>query len=100
MSMNEASWPIFIAAPFISPSVRTIFSAVSTMARLELLRGALLRARRPLAALRARVAAAWPPSAVPSFAERRVRPFGIFMSSATGAGYPWLRSATPYNSSG
>ena len=28
--MNEASWPIFIAAPFISPSVRTIFSAVST----------------------------------------------------------------------
>ena len=27
--MNEASWPIFIAAPFISPSVRTIFSAVS-----------------------------------------------------------------------
>ena len=30
MSTNEASWPIFIAAPFISPSVRTIFSAVST----------------------------------------------------------------------
>ena len=28
--MNEASWPIFIAAPFISPRVETIFSAVST----------------------------------------------------------------------
>ncbi len=27
--MNDASWPIFIAAPFISPSVRTSFSAVS-----------------------------------------------------------------------
>ena len=27
--MNEASWPIFIAAPFISPRVRTIVSAVS-----------------------------------------------------------------------
>ena len=29
MSTNEASWPSFIAAPFISPSVATIFIAVS-----------------------------------------------------------------------
>ncbi len=28
--MNEAIWPIFIAAPFISPSTETIFSADST----------------------------------------------------------------------
>ena len=27
--MNEASWPIFIAAPFISPRIETILSAVS-----------------------------------------------------------------------
>ena len=27
--MNEASWPIFIAAPFIVPSVLTIRSAAS-----------------------------------------------------------------------
>ena len=29
MSTNEASWPSFIAAPFISPSVEASFSAVS-----------------------------------------------------------------------
>ncbi len=29
MSTKEASWPIFIAAPFISPSVAAIFIAVS-----------------------------------------------------------------------
>ena len=29
MSTNDASWPSFIAAPFISPSVATIFIAVS-----------------------------------------------------------------------
>ena len=29
MSMKEAIWPIFIAAPFISPSTEAIFSAVS-----------------------------------------------------------------------
>ncbi len=27
--MNEASWPIFMAAPFIVPRVSTIFSAAS-----------------------------------------------------------------------
>ena len=27
--MNEASWPIFIAAPFISPRIEAIFTAVS-----------------------------------------------------------------------
>ena len=27
--MNEASWPSFIAAPFISPRIETIFTAVS-----------------------------------------------------------------------
>jgi hypothetical protein len=27
--MNEAIWPIFIAAPFISPRTEAIFSAVS-----------------------------------------------------------------------
>ncbi len=27
--MNDASWPSFIAAPFISPRIETIFSAVS-----------------------------------------------------------------------
>ena len=30
MSMNEAIWPIFIAAPFISPRTEAIFSADST----------------------------------------------------------------------
>ena len=30
MSMKEAIWPIFIAAPFISPRTETIFSAAST----------------------------------------------------------------------
>ena len=29
MSMNDAICPIFIAAPFISPSTEAIFSAVS-----------------------------------------------------------------------
>ena len=31
--MNEASWPIFIAAPFIRPSVSTIRSAASRWRR-------------------------------------------------------------------
>jgi len=31
--MNEASWPIFMAAPFIRPSVATIRSAASRCRR-------------------------------------------------------------------
>ena len=67
--MNEASWPIFIAAPFISPSVRTIVSAVSRWRASSFSSASLARPRdagRP----GPRVRAAWPPSAVPSFAER------------------------------
>ncbi len=33
VSMNEASWPIFMAAPFIDPSASTIRSAASRCAR-------------------------------------------------------------------
>ena len=83
VSMNEASWPIFIAAPFISPSVADHLQRGLQVARLELLVGALLRARdaRPpwCPAYSRRLAAQ---RACPSFAERRTRPFGIFISSS------------------
>ena len=82
MSMNEASWPSFIAAPFICPSVATIARAVSRCR-------ASSRSRAP-SSERATEAAfvpayrvAWTPRAVPSFAERRTLPFGIFPSSGT-----------------
>ena len=42
--MNDAIWPIFIAAPFISPSTEAIFSAVSMCRRLEALLGLLVGA--------------------------------------------------------
>ena len=45
VSMNEASWPIFIAAPFMRPSVSTIRSAASRWRRSSALRRILLRAR-------------------------------------------------------
>ena len=80
MSMNDASWPIFIAAPFISPSVRTIFSAVSRW-RASSFSSATSSGRATPAALVPAYRAAWEPIAVPSFAERRIRPFGIFISS-------------------
>ena len=49
MSMNEAIWPIFIAAPFISPRVEAIFSAAS-MCRVSSLSSALSEERATFAA--------------------------------------------------
>jgi hypothetical protein len=50
MSMKDASWPSFIAAPFISPSVEAIFSAVSRW-RVSIRSSALSAERATLAVL-------------------------------------------------
>ena len=69
--MKEAIWPIFIAAPFISPSTDAIFSAVSRWRVSS--RSALLSSERPrLAAAVPAYRVAWPPIAAPSFAERPI----------------------------
>ena len=85
MSTNDASWPSFIAAPFISPRIETILSAVSRW-RASSLSCAPSSVRATPAALVPAYRAACPPSAVPSFAERRTRPFGILCSSSATAG--------------
>ncbi len=82
--MNEASWPIFIAAPFISPRIDAIFTAVSRCLPSSA-RSAPSLPRATLAALVPAYLVAWVPIAVPSFAERRILPLGI-LSSAMPSG--------------
>src|SRR5918995_4695067 len=83
VSMKEANWPSFIAAPFICPRAPTIFIAVSKWRWVSC--SLLCSSERPtLAALVPAYLALWTPTIEPSFAERRIRPLGIFESSAIG----------------
>src|SRR4051794_35883325 len=83
--MNEAIWPIFIAAPFISPRVEAIFRAVS-MWRVSSLSWAFSSERTTFAAAVPAYRVACPPIAVPSFAARPVRVWGILPSCRSGSG--------------
>src|SRR5689334_1903892 len=98
MSMNDATWPIFMAAPFIWPSTSTICSAASIWRRSAAARRPSL-SRVRLAALVAYESAAWPPTSPPTFAVRRIRLVGIGLSRSfamhqlygrCGAGGPLL----------
>ena len=93
VSMKEASWPIFIAAPFICPRAPTIFIAVSRWRCLEPLLAASSE-RTTLAALVPGVAGALDADAVPSLAERRIRPWGssiVVAPSETATPAHWSR---------
>src|SRR6478752_2396920 len=85
--MNEAIWPIFIAAPFISPRTEAIFRAVW--------RCLFSRYSCDFSSERATFAAtvpaylvAWLPIAVPTFAERPSLLLGIFDFCSSGSGGP------------
>jgi len=78
--MKEATWPTFIAAPFIWPKTSKICSAASTWR----FSAAARRASSPRVRFAAFVAywrAVWPPASRPTLAARRTRPVGIFGSS-------------------
>src|SRR3954447_20147586 len=82
-SMNDATCPTFIAAPFIWPSTSTICSAALSRSRaFASSRSCSPRVR--LAALLAYARAAWPPTSPPTFAVRRTRPVGIGFSPFGG----------------
>src|SRR3954447_18402482 len=87
--MNEASWPIFMAAPFISPRMEAIFTAVSRW-RPSSRRSASSLSRATFAALVPAYRVACAPIAVPSFADRRILPWGILSSDI---GYQYARRA-------
>jgi hypothetical protein len=82
--MNDASWPIFMAAPFISPRTDAIFTAVSRC-RASSRVSAASSERATLAAFVPAYRVAWVPIADPSFTERRILPLGI-LSSAMASG--------------
>ncbi len=82
--MNDASCPIFIAAPFISPRTEAIFTAVSRC-RASNRVSATSSERATLAALVPAYRVAWVPITDPSFAERRILPLGI-LSAAMASG--------------
>ena len=78
--MKEASWPIFMAAPFIVPRVSTIRSAASRW-RLSICSLARSPDRARLAALVPAYRAPCVPITDPSCAVRRTLLFGIAPSS-------------------
>src|SRR3954454_18147919 len=91
VSTKEATWPTFIAAPFMFPSTSKICSAASSWRRSA---AAFLpsSSRVRSAARPAYERAAWPPARRPTLAARRMRPFGI-ESSVIPQLYGWASDA-------
>src|SRR4051794_14084135 len=85
--MNEAIWPIFIAAPFISPSTDAILRAV-WMCRLSRRSCDFSSERATFAAFVPAYRVAWPPIAVPTLAERPRRDLGMLRFCSSGSGGP------------
>src|SRR3954453_5987511 len=75
-SMNDASWPSFMAAPFMVPSTSTIRSATSRWRRSSS-SAARSSERATLAARVPAIRAPPPPTAEDRRAVRRTRPFGM-----------------------
>jgi 2-keto-4-pentenoate hydratase/2-oxohepta-3-ene-1,7-dioic acid hydratase in catechol pathway len=73
--MNDATWPTFIAAPFIWPSTSKICSAASIW-RLEAAAYLASSPRVRFAAFVAYPRAAWPPASFPTFAALLTLPVG------------------------
>ena len=86
--MNDATWPTFIAAPFIVPEHLDDLLGGLDLAPLGGRAAAVLVARQ-VGGLGGVVARGRPPASPPTFAVRRIRPVGIELSSsrATRQGY-------------